>query len=69
LHQHPHQQSDQPTPERFWDKADRIVVMTAGGAALGSAIGQIPRALVGAIFAALYGWYIGFAKNKLDQKS
>jgi hypothetical protein len=69
LHQHPHQQSDRPTPEHFWDKADRIVVMTAGGAALGSAIGQIPGALVGAMFAALYGWYIGFAKNKLNQKS
>ncbi|NJM77291.1 MAG: hypothetical protein HC852_17795 [Acaryochloridaceae cyanobacterium RU_4_10] len=51
----------------FWDKADRIAVMTAGGAALGGSIGYIPGALVGATFAALYGWYISFAKTKPTQ--
>jgi hypothetical protein len=61
------QQTAQPTSARFWDKADRIAVMTAGGAALGSAIGQIPGALVGATVAALYGWYISFAKTKSAQ--
>jgi hypothetical protein len=53
----------------FWDKADRIAVMTAGGAALGSAIGQIPGAFIGAAFAAGYGWYISFAKAKSAQKN
>jgi hypothetical protein len=42
----------------FWDKADRIVVMVAGGAALGSAIAQIPGAIVGATLAGSYGCYI-----------
>jgi hypothetical protein len=48
----------------FWDKSDRLVVMIAGGAALGSAIAQLPGAVVGAILAAGYGWYISFGKTK-----
>jgi hypothetical protein len=62
-----HQQTTQPTTGHFWDKADRIVVMTIGGASIGGAIGQIPGALAGATVAALYGWYIGFAKTKSEQ--
>jgi hypothetical protein len=61
-----HQQTVQPTPARFWDKADRIVVMTIGGASIGGAIGLIPGAIAGATVAALYGWYIGFAKTKSE---
>jgi hypothetical protein len=57
-----HQQINQPTSANFWGKADRIVVMMAGGAALGGAIGLIPGALIGATLAASYGWYISFAK-------
>jgi hypothetical protein len=60
-------QADQPTSERFWDKTDRIVVMTIGGASIGGAIGLIPGAIAGATVAALYGWYIGFAKTKSEQ--
>ena len=48
----------------FWDKSDRLVVMIAGGAALGSAIAQLPGAVVGAMLAAGYGWYINFGKTK-----
>jgi hypothetical protein len=44
----------------FWDKCDRIAVMTAGGASLGGAIAPIPGAIVGGAVAAGYGWYIGF---------
>ena len=57
------------TSSDFWDKADRIAVMTAGGAAFGGTIAQIPGALVGATLAALYGWYISFAKTKPTQHS
>ncbi|WP_404785900.1 hypothetical protein [Altericista sp. CCNU0014] len=56
----------QPTPACFWDKADRIVVMTIGGASIGGAIGLVHGAIVGATVAALYGWYIGFAKTKSE---
>lgn len=31
-------------------------------AALGSAIAQLPGAVVGGLLAATYGWYISFAK-------
>jgi hypothetical protein len=61
-----HQQTVQPTSAQFWDKADRIVVMTIGGASIGGAIGLIPGAIAGATVAALYGWYIGFAKTKSE---
>ena len=57
------------TSSNFWDKADRIAVMTAGGAAFGGAIGQIPGALIGATLAALYGCYISFAKAQPTQHS
>jgi ABC-type glucose/galactose transport system permease subunit len=53
----------------FWDKADRIAVVIAGGAALGGAIAQIPGAIVGAGLAAAYGWYISFAKTKSVRNS
>jgi uncharacterized protein YdiU (UPF0061 family) len=61
-----HQQTAQPTSARFWDKTDRIVMMTIGGASIGGAIAQIPGALAGATVAAVYGWYIGFAKTKSE---
>jgi hypothetical protein len=56
--------STQPAPTSFWDKADRVAVVIAGGAALGGAIAQIPGAIVGAALAAGYGWYISVAKSK-----
>lgn len=51
------------TPAQFWDKTDRMAVTTAGGIALGSAIAQIPGAIVGGALGAGYGWYIGFKKT------
>jgi hypothetical protein len=48
----------------FWDKADRIAVMTAGGAALGGAIAMVPGAVALGLFAGAYGYYIGFVKPK-----
>jgi hypothetical protein len=47
-------------PAKFWDKTDKIAVMTAGGIAIGSAIAQLPGALVGGAVGAGYGWYVGF---------
>lgn len=58
----------------FWERADRIVVMAGGGAFLGGAlaqlivgvaIAQVPGAIVGALLAASYGWYIGFGKRTI----
>ena len=59
------QQSNQPTAANFWNKADRIVVMVAGGAAVGGAIGLAPGAIAGATVAAICGWYMGFEKKRL----
>ena len=61
--------SSQDTSAQFWDKADRIAVMTAGGAALGGAVAQIPGAIIGGLIAAGYGWYIGFGQAKPSRDS
>jgi tetratricopeptide (TPR) repeat protein len=55
--------SSPQTPAQFWDKTDRMAVTTAGGIALGSAIAQIPGAIVGGALGAGYGWYLGFKKT------
>jgi hypothetical protein len=54
--------SSPPTPAKFWDKTDRMAVTTAGGIAIGSAIAQLPGAIVGGVLGAGYGWYLGFRK-------
>jgi len=62
-------QQIQTTTTSFWDQADRVVVVIAGGAALGCAIAQIPGALVGTALAAAYGWYISSAQVKSVRNS
>jgi hypothetical protein len=57
------------TPLRFWDQADRWIVITAGGAALGSAIVGVPGAIFGALLAAGYGGYITLARTRSIQNS
>jgi hypothetical protein len=52
------------TSSRFWDKADRLMVVTVGGAALGGSIAGVYGAVIGAILAAGCGWYITFRKTK-----
>ena len=52
------------TSSRFWDKADRLMVVTVGGAPLGGAIAGVYGAIIGAILAAGCGWYITFRKTK-----
>jgi hypothetical protein len=54
--------SSPQTPAQFWDKTDKIAVMTAGGIAIGSAIAQLPGAIVGGALGAGCGWYLGFRK-------
>jgi hypothetical protein len=56
------------TPAKFWDKADRMAITTAGGIAIGSAICQLPGAIVGGVLGAGYGWYVGF-KQATTRKS
>ena len=60
-------QAQQPKSKQgeFWDRADRTVVIIAGGGAIGGAIAQIPGAIIGALVAAAYAWYI----NASDKKS
>lgn len=62
-------QQAQAQPTHFWDKTDRMAVMIAGGVALGTAIAQVPGAIVGGMIGASYGWYIGFGKKKSAQNS
>jgi hypothetical protein len=50
--------------EVSWNKTDRIAIMTAGGAALGSAIALLPGAIIGGLLAATYGGYISFIKPR-----
>lgn len=47
----------------FWEIGDRIVVMMAGGAFLGSLIAQIPGAIVGALIAGIFGWMSASAEK------
>jgi hypothetical protein len=55
-----HNLSSSQITAKFWDKTDKIAVMTAGGIAIGSAIAQLPGAIVGGALGAGYGWYIEF---------
>ncbi len=59
--------SSPQTSAKFWDKTDRMAVTTAGGIAIGSAIAQLPGAIVGGALGAGYGWYIGFRRT-VDRK-
>lgn len=54
---------------KFWDKADRVAVTTAGGAAIGGSIAQVPGALVGALIGASYGWYVSFSRKNSSETS
>jgi hypothetical protein len=62
------QRTSLPTSAKFWDKTDRLAVTMAGGIAIGSAIAQLPGAIVGGVLGASYGWYLGF-RQTTDRKS
>lgn len=49
--------------DSFWNDADRVVVMIAGGGAVGGAIAQLPGAVIGAFSAAIYSGYLFWTKK------
>ncbi|MCU0567903.1 MAG: hypothetical protein MUF49_15045 [Oculatellaceae cyanobacterium Prado106] len=51
------QQPPTPTQPTVWQKGDCLLVLTAGGAGLGGAIGQFPGAILGGILAAIFAWF------------
>jgi hypothetical protein len=53
----------------FWEKGDRVLVMAAGGAILGSMLAKVPGAVVGAILAGIYGWYTHRSKHSVRTRS
>lgn len=55
--------------DSFWNEADRVVVMIAGGGAVGGAIAQLPGAVIGALSAAIYSGYLFFTKKSPAQNS
>lgn len=45
---------------QFWEKSDRLVIMTIGGVACGMAVAQIPGAIVGGLIAVACWYYVTF---------
>lgn len=56
-------------PENAWAKADRLMVMTTGGVALGTAIARVPGAIIGGLVAAGCWYYISILKPKSAPKN
>ncbi|MEO1210644.1 MAG: hypothetical protein AAFX78_14000 [Cyanobacteria bacterium J06638_20] len=44
------------TRSDFWERGDRIIALSAGGATLGAMIAQFPGAIIGGICAAIFAW-------------
>lgn len=61
--QHSHGLERNEKASSFWDRADRTVVIIAGGAAIGAAVAQIPGSIAGAILAVMYGTYISYTER------
>jgi hypothetical protein len=60
--------STQSRTADFWEKVDRIMIMAAGGAFIGSLIAQVPGAIFGCLMTAAYGFYIGFIKPRQTRR-
>jgi hypothetical protein len=60
----------------IWEKSDRAIALAAGGAFLGGAIGQILSggvaiaigAILGTLFAGIYGWYSSSAEARSNRQ-
>ncbi|MEO0395013.1 MAG: hypothetical protein ACFB14_26415 [Leptolyngbyaceae cyanobacterium] len=50
--------------ENAWAKTDRLMVMTAGGVALGTAIARLPGAIIGGLVAICCWYYVSIVKAK-----
>lgn len=55
--------------ENTWAKTDRLMVMTAGGVALGTAIARLPGALIGGLVALGCWYYISNLQAKSAPKN
>ncbi len=62
-------QQSKPAQGEFWDHADRIAVMIAGGTAIGGSVAYIPGAIIGALIGAGFGGYISFSKRRPSRSS
>lgn len=49
--------SSEEKQQSFWERGDRAIAFSAGGAFLGGLIAQIPGAIVGALAGAIFGWF------------
>ena len=56
-------------PENVWAKTDRLMVMTAGGVALGAAVARLPGAVVGGLVAIGCWYYTSILKAKSAPKN
>ena len=54
---------------RKWENMDRLMVMAAGGVALGTAVAQIPGAVIGGLVAIACWYYISIVKAKSAAKN
>ena len=48
--------------EKFWANADQLMVMVAGGVALGTAIARLPGTILGGLLAIGCWYYINMRK-------
>lgn len=52
---------------RFWDRSDRLVIMTIGGIAFGMTVAQVPGAILGGLAAVACWYYVTFVSVKSIQ--
>jgi len=53
----------------LWQRGDRIIALTAGGAALGGTLGQIPGAIAGGLLAAAFAWFSNAPKKPAERNA
>ena len=52
----------------FWERGSRIIALSAGGAFLGAAIAQVPGAVIGGLFAAIFMWWYSEPKRTSSRR-
>ena len=61
-------QRSRASKSKPFDRAESVVVVAIGGAAIGGAIAQFPGAIIGLTIAAAFGWYVTFYKKRSVSK-